>query len=76
VSLTEVKRQPWLMGLERLQDPHLDAVRKRSRTGWLGAGVHEASADYLDRASRLSAKGIVTSAATGRALCHAGTSRG
>ena len=55
---------------ECLHGPGPGAVRKRSRADGLAPAVRKASADYRDAAPCRSPRGIVKSAATGRALCH------
>jgi hypothetical protein len=71
VSLTEVRAAELPEPAECLQAPDPAAVRKRSQARRLGAGGEHSGSRRPGRRAAPCSKGIVTSAATARALRHA-----
>jgi hypothetical protein len=75
VSLTRYEQPDCPRSLSACKHPNPDAVRKRSQAQRLGAGDAHSGSRRPGRRVAPSSKGIVTSAATARALCHGFDSR-
>jgi hypothetical protein len=73
VSLTSYEQPDCPRSLSACKHPNPDAVRKRSQAQRLGAGDAHSGSRRPGRRVAPSSKGIVTSAATARALCHGTT---
>jgi hypothetical protein len=75
VSLTRYEQPDCPRSLSACKHPNPDAVRKRSQAHRPGAGDAHSGSRRPGRRAAPSSKGIVTSAATARALCHVSGSR-